>query len=303
MNVFLIAVAILCSVLIWPVNRWVTHGGGRAPVYGFWLCLTGAVTSGLAAAAAGPSANPPVVWGVGLAIGVAFAIGFCLVVMYCLKIGPAGPTVVMNNMGMVWPVVLGALWLRPHPLNGLAVAGVGLVVAALIGFGFSQPGGSQGGAGDPPAARQASARWAAWAFVAWILSGISQTSQLVGSIAAPDSAAAITFAYNTTATLVLAPLAAREAWLARRAGQPAFNQRELIGGLANGAILVAGMVDVLTVLTQVGPEIVFPFTVAGPMIAELFRGQYVYRERLDRIGWIACGLGVAGLLALSISQG
>ncbi len=300
MNALLIGIGIFGSVVIWPINRWVTRSGSRPAVYGFWLCLTGAILSGIAAVVTGQPIRNPMVWVIGGTIGVAFAIGFCLVVMYCLRIGPAGPTVVMNNMGMLWPVILGAVWLRPHALNALTVIGAILAIIALIGFGFSRPGGSEA---EQAASKKTSRRWAFWAFVAWLMSGISQGTQLIGSLQVPDGAVAITFAYNTTSVLVLTPLVIRELRLAHVRNTPAMNWREVVGGVANGVVLVASMIAVLTVLTRVGAEVVFPFTVAGPMIVVLFLGQYLYKEHLDRIGWIACGLGTVGLIMLSVGQG
>ena len=308
MSFILIAIGIVVSVLIWPVNRWVNEHGGRPAVYGFWLCLTGAVFSGITVAVTGQSLAVPAIWLSGAAIGIAFAVGFCLVVMYCLRIGPAGPTVVMNNMGMVWPVLLGAFWPHPHSPNALMLAGVALVVLALIGFGLSRPHRDATGNEKPvtephPQMKKASARWAFWAFVGFCLSGISQSSQLIGSTLAPSSSVGITFVYTSVATLVLTPIVIGEWRRARKAGRAMLNWRETAGGIGNGAMLAVSQVAVLTVLTMVGPELVFPFTVAAPMIVVLFIGQYLYHERLDRIGWMACILGTAGLLALSIGQG
>jgi len=101
MSVLLISIAVIGATLIWPVNRWVMHNGGRSESYGFWFSVSAALISGCAALIVGQSLCQPIVWAIGVVIGFAFATGYCLVIMYCLRIGLVGPTVAMNNMGLV----------------------------------------------------------------------------------------------------------------------------------------------------------------------------------------------------------
>jgi hypothetical protein len=64
------------------------------------------------------------VWTAGALLAVAYSIGFWVLIMQCLKIGPAGPTVTVNNMAMVCGVLYGVLWLHPHGWpHALVVAG------------------------------------------------------------------------------------------------------------------------------------------------------------------------------------
>ena len=109
MSILLISIAIIGATLIWPLNRSVMRNGGRMEVYGFWVALTSAIVSGCVALTIGQSLFHLTVWRIGAAMGIASGIGYSLIIMYCLRIGPIGPTVVMNNMGMVWPVVRGNL--------------------------------------------------------------------------------------------------------------------------------------------------------------------------------------------------
>ena len=43
MGVLMLAVAVVGSTVIWPVNRHVMRRGGRGEVFGFWLGLGGSV--------------------------------------------------------------------------------------------------------------------------------------------------------------------------------------------------------------------------------------------------------------------
>ena len=139
MVICLIGIAVVCATLIWPINRWVMHNSGRSEAYGFWLSLSAAFVSGCAALILAQSLRQPIVWATGAMMGFAFASGYCLVVMYCLRIGPVGPTVAINNMGLVWPIVLGALCVKPHPRGGATTARWAIPGRASLGCGASAP--------------------------------------------------------------------------------------------------------------------------------------------------------------------
>lgn len=98
----------------------------------------------------------PQVWTIGAVMGLASTLGYWLVMMHCLKIGPIGPTVAMNNMGMLWPVLLGSLWLKPQPLSGQLMLGLGLVSFAMSVMGF---GSSRGNASGGLPVSTMSLRW------------------------------------------------------------------------------------------------------------------------------------------------
>lgn len=289
-SVFLI-VAVLGATLIWPVNRWVMHHQGRAPVYGFWISVTAAITSATLAFLTGQSFVQPAVWAVGAIMGLAFAFGYCLVVMYCLKIGPTAPTVAMNNMGLVWPIVTGAFWPKPRSFNGITISGLVLICSALVLFGFIRsPAKEKDGQ-----ASKVSTRWARWAFFAWILAGISMTAQFIGSVYASDSPFVFICSFTTIAAIILA-------FPALRGIKKRFKLREMVAGAVNGIMQVSIGLATLTALKYTDPEIVFSFTVAGPIVLILIVGQFFYRERMDRYGWGASFLGVVGLILLSVGQ-
>ena len=97
------------------------------------------------------------------------------------------------------------------------------------------------------------------------------------------------------AALLLAPVAARGSALVRR-------PRERIGGLLSGVALVAASSAILTALQYAGPEVVFAVTIGGPVVITTVLGRVLYKERLDRFGWLACGLAAIGIVALGVGQ-
>jgi len=121
------------------------------------------------------------------------------------------------------------------------------------------------------------------------------TGQLLGSIYASDSSFAVVSAFATTSTVILAPfvIRLRNRW---------FNRKEMLAGMANGILSAVIGAATLSALNYVGPEVVFPFTVATPVILVLILGQFLYHEHLDRPAWLACFLGVGGLVGLSLGQ-
>ena len=76
MSVLLISIAVISATLIWPVNRWIMHNGGRAEVYGFWSSVTAAFVSGCVALILGQSLRQPQAWTIGAVIGFAIATGY-----------------------------------------------------------------------------------------------------------------------------------------------------------------------------------------------------------------------------------
>ncbi len=71
-------------------------------------------------------------------------------------------------------------------------------------------------------------------------------------------------------------------------------------GFLNGVLLTGIVIATLTALHYAGPAIVFPFTVAGPIVLVLLLGKFFYHEHLDRFGWLACLFALFGLLSLSL---
>lgn len=221
-------------------------------------------------------------------MGLASTLGYWLVIMYCLRIGPTGPTVAMNNMGMLWAVLLGSLWLKPQPLSGQLVLGLGLVSLAISVMGF---GSSQGNTSGGLRVSTMSLRWFVWALLGWVLAGISMTAQFAAGISVPNDPAAVVFAASVAAVaLLVLPAFHGGSWR---------SWRELIAGSASGMLMVVIGISTLTVLRSTGPEIVFPVTTAMPAVLILVLGYLLYDEHLGLKGMLACVFGIAGVTILS----
>jgi len=109
----LLILAVIGSTILWPVGRWGLQGDGRATVMGFWISLTMGTVSLIGWLTRGGLHVPRGVCMAAALLGIAYAIGFCMLIMQCLKIGPAGPTVTINNLAMVCGVLYDVMYLRP----------------------------------------------------------------------------------------------------------------------------------------------------------------------------------------------
>ena len=286
MNFILLLVPVILSTAIWPINRKVMQEGGRGDVYGFWISLVAAITGGLLATIFHQSLAVKSLWMVGGVVGLAFSLGFCIIVNYCLKIGPTGPTVAANNMGLIGPVVVGLLWPVSQNLTPQVGIGIVLVILAIIGFSFSASGEKN---------KSVTARWAVLAVLGWVFSSLSMTGQYVGGVLNPKLPLAQVTAFSTVSTVLLLPFVIRR-------GKSWFKKVELWGGVLNGLCQALALFMTLTALQHMPSRVVFPITVLTPLILVLLLSGLVYKERLSRLVWIACGVGVVGLALLAIFQ-
>ena len=249
-----LCLSIVGSTLIWPLNRRIADSGSRPLAYGFWISATGAAIALIVSIATGQDLGNPRVWLVGAVMGVAFAFGYCFALQRCVAIGPLGPSAAVNNMGLLWPVVIGAVWLDPHPLGAPSWIGLAAVAASFVLFGAATGGGGS--------AKRLSMAWGFWALATWVASGVSMSAQYVGSLRAPESPVPLVGACLATSAVLLLPFA-----IQRKALLP--TRIELTAGLANGIFQVAGVTFTLLALRSLPVEVVYPFAIGVPLIATL----------------------------------
>jgi drug/metabolite transporter (DMT)-like permease len=266
---------------MWPLNRWAVRRGARRDAIGVCIGVVALAIMVLAALLSGKPllVKPALLFG---AIGgAAYAVGFVLIIFYCLKIGPVGPTVTVNNLGLLWPVIIGMIWFSKDAPSWLVVAGVILTVAALILIGWSC---SKDGA--------LSRKWVVWVFIGWCFSGVSMSCQLLSSKTAPDGMFAYVAAgFGLSAILLAVPLL-------KRGG--ALRRAEVIAGAGTGIIVGFVLPATLWLLTRMPASVIFPVTVASPAVLMLLTSHFVFKEKLSALGWTGCFLGVAGIVLLNL---
>jgi drug/metabolite transporter (DMT)-like permease len=285
----LLLLLLAMGVSIWPVGRWGT-GGGSAAAMGFWISLTTGVASALVLAGRGvtPAWNGLLV--AGLLMGFAYAVGFCLLVMHALKIGPAGPTVTINNVALVAGVLYYWFWLEPRRPTAALLAGLVGVCLALVLIGLNR-GGAQGDG------RTMSRRWALVVVPGGLLSALSFMMQTYAGVRYPGAESGSLFAAICflSSALMLLPAVLRE-------GRGALRRRPVVAGVVIGVVNAAGMPIGMTIMKGVGPEVFLPVTVAMPIIVMLIVGHFFYAERLDRRTTAGCVLAAASVALLAYAR-
>jgi len=274
---------------MWPISRWAIRSGCRAEMLG--ICSSG--TALLVYLILAQCRNAPL-WIVpaslfGLVFGAASTFGGCLVVLRCLNIGPASLTVTANNLALLWPVTIGMIW---FPVGESAryqeLLGVTASVAALVLMAWSRPTRGQ--------ASVVSSQWVWWALAAWMLAGIANSALYLSSQYAPDDPLAFLICGTVEGTVLLGVRAA-----VRRQG---FATRiECVAGGINGLIMAALLPLSLELMTRMSAAVVWPITVASPMVLMLLIGQLFLGERLTRAGWASGLLGIVGVIILASSGG
>ncbi|MCE9616030.1 MAG: EamA family transporter [Lentisphaerae bacterium] len=286
MDLVLLALLVLNSTALWPLNRWAMMRDARTECLGMVLTATLAIGAAAVSFAMGKPllVGPALLWGA--VAGIAYAVGFILIIFYCLKIGPVGPTVTINNMGLLGPVVLDlVLYSGGKAIAPLTWVGLLATFLALVLMGW----GHQAQAGVAPVTR----RWALWVVVGWGFSALSMGSQFLSSHYAPEAPFAFVVSMSVVAFVILSAVSAAK-------GHRHLRREEVIAGGVTGLMMVFGIPVTLILLTRLSAAVVFPVTVAGPAVLMLLIGHALLKERLSPMGWTASVLGVAGLVLLSL---
>ena len=282
-------VAVACSTLIWPVARWGLAGTSRPEVVGLWTSLAMGAVSAVPYAAGGQWDAPVGVWVAAALLALAYAVGFWLLIMRALKIGPAGPTVTVNNMAMVCGVLYGVLYLRPAGMPGpLVIAGAAGTCAALLLIGIGNGSRVHGSAAPPP-------RWLPMVVAGGAMSGLSFMTQTYIGETQREHRFTFLMAGAFAAALILLPLALRP--------ETRWSRRELLGGVAVGVMSGAGMLLTLAAFAHLGSAIVLPFSVTTPVLLMLVIGHFAYHERLGRAQLSGCLVGALSVLLLALGSG
>lgn len=219
---------------------------------------------------------------VGGGIGGAIAYFFFL---SALKAGPYALTISIYTMSFLIPVAFSIIvWSRP--LGRSTAAGILLIVAGIALISVS-------GAGAKGEAKAAWTKWLALLGAAFVLTGIPQLAQ---------AAAARLGAINLWFFLFLTFLAGAVAlwlFLLVKGAKPA---RGLFRYGALAAVgSVAGNFFTLRALAKLPEPVVFPVSMAGPILAAVLLSVFYFREKIKPLGYLGIAAGLAGILFLTLT--
>lgn len=276
------------ATAIWPVARWTLKDDGNPRVMGVWLSLTAALVSAVSLLLRGGTFADSGVWLAGLVLSVAYAVGFVILMMRCLQIGPAGPTVTVNNSMMVCGVLYAVVWLDPHVPDPWIIFGA---IGVVVGLSFVGLGNRPEGEGRT----RAGAGWARLVALGGVFAALSFMTQTYVGLRHPglDSGQLFTVAgFGMSAVILLLTLIRDPLTLVRR-------RRELGGGIVLGVGNGIGLPLTMAAFEHLGAEIVLPVTVASPMVLVTLIGAIAYREKLTRLMWLGCILAALSIAAIA----
>lgn len=285
MSYFILGINVMLMVLVWPVNRWVMKNGGRTRSIGLAITFVGMILSACGAVLSGQPFFSATAILYGFITGVAYDFGFCMIIFYCLKIGPAGATAIINNLGFMFPVLIGLVAFSGGKSPSLfAVLGIASAILSLALMAFNKTEGES---------KAASSKWFKWVTLGALLSGISLSSQYIATQLTPENP--YTFAFNANlfafAVLVVVSLVMKDT-------RP--KKSEMIAGGITGAINIVSTVMLFYLLQNIPAFVIYPVIMTAPVLIMLVVGHYVYKEKMNRFGWAACIIGMIGLVLFNI---
>lgn len=215
--------------------------------------------------------------------GVGGAIAYFLF-LSALRIGPYAQSISVYTMSFLIPVAFSVLvWFRP--LGTSTVAGILLIVAGIALITTSAA------AGKGPA-QGAWGKWMALLGTAFILTGIPQIAQ-----AAAARLGAINFWYFLFLTF-LSGSGALWLFLLAKGTKPGLGVH-VYGALA-AVGSVAGNFFTLRALVKLPETVVFPVSLAGPVIAAVLLSLLYFKERIKPLGYLGILAGLAGIVLLAL---
>jgi len=288
MNIILLFTIVILTTIMWPVTRWAVRRGARTHYIGIWISIVAALIGIISALLEGEDIFVVKSMLFGSVMGIAYSVGFCIIIFYCLSIGPSGPTVAMNNLGLLGPVLVSLIWFsKGKSPSAVVISGIAVTLFSLVLMAWSHSDSKK------DIKNSISRKWIFWIFTGWIFSCVSLTSQFLASQYEPEHPYAfLIFGFGTSfIILVIVSLLKKNLSLPSR--------EELIAGIYTGSATGISMTMIFFLLNQMHATTVYPVIVAGPIVLVILIGHFLLKERINRIGWISSISGIAGIILLT----
>jgi drug/metabolite transporter (DMT)-like permease len=278
---------VAASTILWMVSRWAMQDDGDSKVQGFWIALVGTFLLGIILYVQNISIlNYPIIVS-GFITAISASIGFLWIMMYCLKIGPAGLTLTINNAAMVFGILFSFIILDPHFPGLISIAGILFTLIGLIMIGISNS--------SDDIHKGFSKRWLKLVMIGGGLSGVSYCNQTYIGTCHPGISSLLVFIFwvNIFSVSILSIIAGYFKL-------KLFRRREMIGGFVIGVLTNVALFFTIFSMKFLGSEIVLPVSIASPMVIMLLIGHFIYHEHLRPLSWLGAGITIISLVLLSL---
>jgi drug/metabolite transporter (DMT)-like permease len=272
------------AVVIWPINRLAMKKDIRTEQLGLMISISAFVLSLLLAIFTQKSIISFPGSFLGIFNGVAYAVGFCLIICHCLKIGPSGSTTAINNLGVIFPVILSiAFSIKVHPLHLLPVVGVLSTIVSLILLAL--PNKIDSGL--------VLKKWRFFVFLGWMFTGMSLSMQYLASyFDSKNSLSFVISGYFTSSVLLLIISIHKKSMKIPKIG--------MICGTATGIGQVITIILLFYITQYIPGYVVFPMMQILPIIVMIILGNFLFDEKIRRVGLIALVFSIVGITLMYI---
>ena len=280
---------VITAVAIWPISKWAFKNNGDEKAVGFWN--TTVITIVCLAAMIYMKADffiAPIFYSAAIT-GTSYAVGFLIIMMYCLKIGPSGLTMTINNSAMIFAIIYSVTILNPHVPGLMVIIGIVGVLLSITLIGMSDRSSSKVGFDY--------SKWFKYVVIGCLFSGVSFSNQAYMAYVHPGMANTMIFMFwaNLVSSIILIGVAIYKK-------SSLFKKKEMMAGTANSFFNLLGIIFTFNAIRIYGSEITFPVIVCVPIVIMLFVGRFIYKEKFTAYSLSGAVAAVVSILLLSLGS-
>jgi hypothetical protein len=280
----LLALSVLATAAVWPLDRWAFRHGGTPVGTGIVLSVVTLAAGIVGSVATGQPIYHPAAFFFGALGGIAYAVGFVLIILQCLATGPLGPTAAASTLGLAG-TALATLLVPYAPVTpGVLYAGLALSVLAVVLLGAA-----------PVERGKRRTDYSVLIVAGWAFVSLASATQFLSGRFAPQAPFGYLVAQALVSLLLLLIVASTRTGSWPRAA-------DLLAGIGTGIVPAVLVPLSATSMSGMNAAAVYPVTVAAPVLLVAALGGFVFRERLTVWGWIACAAGIAALVLMSLPR-
>jgi len=209
--------------------------------------------------------------------------------MHCLKIGPSGLTITINNSAMVFGIIYSFVYLKPEVPGILVFIGIAGVLVAIALMGISK---------DADINKQFNySRWYKLVIIGGLFSAVSFMTQAHVAYTYPGAFNTIVYNFwaQSLSSIILLTIS-----LVRK--KSIFRKREMIAGCSNSFLNLGSGIVALLAIGIYGSAIAFPVIICVPVVVMIFIGRFVYGEKLQRNSYVGAIVAVVSIFLLAVTK-
>lgn len=264
------------------INRWVLKHEGRPELLGICTNIIGLLGGLLLFFLYGDHSFSIRALFFGTIYGICYSLGFIMIIFNCLKIGPTGPTSTVTNIGaLVGPTIASFLWFsNKNSPSFNAILGLICCILSIILISLKKDDGKQ--------KSDLNRKWIRLIILGGIFSMISAASQYLAIQYDTNSTFSFIIVNNGVSLIILLFISFIKQNKFPRKG-------EILAGTYTGIANVTLTVLLFALLKHISAIIVYPLTIAIPMLLILIVGSYFYKEKLTKVVILGCISGLIGV--------